>query len=80
MGEVLGLQQQKTSAEQKYMERADEAAGNAKPVNAHGEPTCAAEDHTFMEHKPGGSGTLPGWETMKNVLGGHKWRGQLGSG
>lgn len=33
------------------------------------EGTCATEDHSFMERKPGGSGALPGWETMKDKLG-----------
>lgn len=69
MGEVLGLQQQKTLAENKYMRRADAAEANVRPMSDHGEPTCASEDHTFMYHKAGGSDTLPGWGTMKNVFG-----------
>ncbi|KAJ5982768.1 hypothetical protein N7451_012868 [Penicillium sp. IBT 35674x] len=33
-----------------------------------GEPTCAVEDHSFMERKPGDSGALPGWNIAKHVL------------
>ncbi|KAJ5982052.1 hypothetical protein N7451_012152 [Penicillium sp. IBT 35674x] len=33
-----------------------------------GEPTCATEDHSFMERKPGGSSTLPGWDMAKHIL------------
>lgn len=69
MGSFLGLHDQKTRAENKYMERADLAAANTPPMNDHGEPTCAGEDHTFMCHKPGGSDTFPGWGTAKNLFG-----------
>ena len=69
MGDVLGLQQQKTLAENKYMERAELASSNERPMSEHGEPTCASEDHSFMGRKPGGSETLPGWDTVKNVFG-----------
>lgn len=70
MGNFLGLQDQKTRAENKFLERADLAAANVKPTGEQGEPTCAGEDHSFMGHKPGGSHTLPGWGKAKNVLDG----------
>ncbi|KAJ5105744.1 FAD dependent oxidoreductase [Penicillium alfredii] len=69
-GEFLGLQDQKTRAENKFLSRADLAAANVKPMTESGEPTCASEDHTFMGHWPGGSNTLPGWDTVKNVFDG----------
>lgn len=68
-GEFRGLQDQKTRAENKFMERVDLVEANVKPTNAQGEPTCASEDHSFMGQKPGGSETLPGWETVKNTIG-----------
>ncbi|KAJ5759457.1 hypothetical protein N7520_006613 [Penicillium odoratum] len=70
MGETLGLKEQKGHAKDNFLQRADEARGIEKPTSLHGEPTCATEDHSFMAHKPGHSDTLPGWDTMKNVLGG----------
>ena len=69
MGSVLGLQDQKLRAENKYMERADLADANARPMSEHGQPTCASEDHSFMCHKPGGSGTMPGWDMARNIIG-----------
>lgn len=69
MGEALGLQEQKSSARQNFMRRENDILMDGKPNSAHGEPTCVGEDHSFMNHKPGGSDTLPGWGTMKNVLG-----------
>ncbi|KAJ5613023.1 hypothetical protein N7510_006217 [Penicillium lagena] len=68
-GNFLGLQEQKTRAENKFMDRADLAAADAPPTTESGEPTCAGEDHTFMQRKPGCSNTLPGWETAKHVFG-----------
>lgn len=68
MGEALGLQQQKTRAKHNYLKRSDDAA-HVKPMSEHGEPTCASEDHSFMNHPPGGSATMPGWGTMRNVMG-----------
>ena len=70
IGNFLGLQDQKTRAENKYLERADYATADLKATSESGEPTCASEDHSFMGNKPGGSQTLPGWGTAKNVLGG----------
>ncbi|KAJ5173303.1 hypothetical protein N7492_005896 [Penicillium capsulatum] len=69
MGKFLGLHEQKTRAENKYMARADYTAANVKPMSENGEPTCASEDHTFMYHKPGGNDTWPGWDTFKNIFG-----------
>ncbi|KAJ5090054.1 hypothetical protein N7532_008738 [Penicillium argentinense] len=69
MGSFLGLRDQKTRAENKYLERVDLASDGMKPMTDSGEPTCATEDHSFMSHKPGGSETMPGWGTMKNVFG-----------
>lgn len=70
MGEFLGLQDQKSRAENKYFQRAEMAEGNLSSMNAAGDPTCASEDHSFMGHKPGGSATLPGWNKMKDLAGG----------
>ncbi|KAJ5702287.1 hypothetical protein N7488_009835 [Penicillium malachiteum] len=58
----------KTRAKYHFLQRSDEAA-DEKPMSAHGEPTCASEDHSFMSHRPGGSKTMPGWGTMRNVMG-----------
>ncbi|KAJ5594973.1 uncharacterized protein N7459_001181 [Penicillium hispanicum] len=69
MGSMLGLHDQKARAENKYMERADLAQANTKPMSEHGQPTCASEDHTFMCHRAGGSHTMPGWGTVKNIFG-----------
>ncbi|KAJ5923394.1 hypothetical protein N7454_008639 [Penicillium verhagenii] len=69
MGQALGLQEQKTHAKYHFLSRADDAAASTKPMSTHGEPTCAGEDHSFMTHKPGGSDTMPGWGTFRNVLG-----------
>jgi hypothetical protein len=30
--------------------------------------TCATEDHSFMEKKPGAPDTLPGWEKAKDTV------------
>lgn len=69
MGGFLGLQDQKSRAENKYLQRADLADANVKPMNDKGDPTCASEDHTFMGQKPGGSDALPGWDTIKSFAG-----------
>jgi hypothetical protein len=70
MGDFLGLQDQKSRAENKYLQRVDLAEGNASPMNSQGEPTCATEDHSFMGEKAGGSDTLPGWHAIKNLVNG----------
>ncbi|KAJ5669783.1 hypothetical protein N7462_010853 [Penicillium macrosclerotiorum] len=69
IGQFLGLQDQKTRAENKFLTRAELAAANVRPMNDHGEPTCDTEDHSFMGSKPGASDTLPGWDTVKNIFG-----------
>ncbi|KAJ5979415.1 FAD dependent oxidoreductase [Penicillium viridicatum] len=69
IGSFLGLEDQKGRAEHKYLERVNLAANDAEPTNPSGGPsTCATEDHSFMEQKPGGPDTLPGWKTAKNVF------------
>lgn len=70
MGNFLGLQDQKSRAENKYLQRMDLAGDDVRPMNDQGDPTCASEDHSFMGHKPGGPDTLPGWNTMKDFVGG----------
>lgn len=32
------------------------------------EPSAQKEDTSFMNHKPGGGETLPGWDTMKGMF------------
>ncbi|KAJ6095888.1 hypothetical protein N7486_006634 [Penicillium sp. IBT 16267x] len=67
MGRALGLQEQKSHAKSNFLQQDD--AVNVRPTSEHGEPTCATEDHSFMNRKPGASDALPGWETFRNVLG-----------
>ncbi|CAP79429.1 Pc19g00130 [Penicillium rubens Wisconsin 54-1255] len=44
-------------------------ANDAEPTTTSGGvPTCVTEDHSFMERKPGGPDTLPGWKAAKNIL------------
>ncbi|OJI98221.1 hypothetical protein ASPVEDRAFT_37663 [Aspergillus versicolor CBS 583.65] len=54
------LKEQKHAAEDKYMARAAASAGE--------EPPAQKEDTSFMNHKPGGGETLPGWDTMKGIF------------
>lgn len=68
-GNFLGLEDQKGRAEHKYLERGNLTANNAEPTTTSGgEPTCATEDHSFMERKPGVPDTLPGWKAAKDIL------------
>ncbi|RAL17350.1 uncharacterized protein BO97DRAFT_401987 [Aspergillus homomorphus CBS 101889] len=60
--EFRSISDQKSAAERKFMGRFNEGHDVR-------DGTCATEDHSFMERKPGGSGALPGWETMKDKLG-----------
>ncbi|KAB8235047.1 hypothetical protein ETB97_010720 [Aspergillus alliaceus] len=64
--EFSSLRDQKNMAEQNFMGRTHREAGE-------NEGTCATEDHSFMERKPGTQDTLPGWEkakdTMSNIFG-----------
>ncbi|KAJ5983887.1 hypothetical protein N7481_005986 [Penicillium waksmanii] len=69
MGAFLGLKDQKSRAEAKYLARAGLAGDDIKTTTDSGEPTCSGEDHSFMGTKPGGADTLPGWGTMKNAFG-----------
>ncbi|KAJ5264656.1 hypothetical protein N7534_007967 [Penicillium rubens] len=69
IGNFLGLKEQKGRAENKYLQGVDLAAnGIDTTTTSGGEPTCASEDHSFMERKPGGSDTLPGWKMAKRIL------------
>ncbi|KAL4759333.1 uncharacterized protein BDW70DRAFT_84854 [Aspergillus foveolatus] len=55
------LKQQKNAAEDKYTSRAM-ASAEQEPLEGD------KEDTSFMNHKPGGAGTLPGWETAKEMI------------
>ena len=69
MGDFLALSDQKTRAQNKFLERENLLGSNDRPMNAEGEPTCVSEDHSFMNHKAGAPDTYPGWSTVKNFLG-----------
>ncbi|KAJ5796375.1 uncharacterized protein N7518_004915 [Penicillium psychrosexuale] len=69
MGDFLSLSDQKTRAQNKFIERENMLESNALPMNAEGEPTCVTEDHSFMNHKAGAPDTYPGWSTVKNIFG-----------
>ncbi|KAL4942602.1 hypothetical protein BDV06DRAFT_222040 [Aspergillus oleicola] len=57
------LSEQKSAAEDKYKNRAVASAG--------GEPLDGdKEDTSFMNRKPGGGETLPGWEKAKEMVAG----------
>ncbi|KAJ5773096.1 hypothetical protein N7457_007992 [Penicillium paradoxum] len=68
MGEFLGLYDQKSRAEQKYLHRETLADPNVRATTEQGEPTCVTEDHSFMGHKAGDPDTLPGWNTFKKFI------------
>ncbi|RJE19811.1 hypothetical protein PHISCL_07863 [Aspergillus sclerotialis] len=69
IGQYLGLTSQKAAAGSKNQERFDEAAASSMDRNSErGEPTCESEDHSFMQHRPGCPGTLPGWGKTKNAI------------
>lgn len=70
MGEFLGLSDQKSRAESKFLQRAGLADPDLRATNDKGEPTCASEDHSFMTHKAGDPDTYPGWSTIKKFVGG----------
>ncbi|KAL4743904.1 hypothetical protein BDV11DRAFT_165596 [Aspergillus similis] len=55
------LEQQKNAAGDKYTSRAMASAGQ-EPLEGD------KEDTSFMNHKPGGAGTLPGWEMAKEMI------------
>ncbi|KAJ5383634.1 hypothetical protein N7517_001545 [Penicillium concentricum] len=69
MGDFLALHEQKTRGENKFLQRENLVDTNVKPMNAEGEPTCAIEDHSFMNHKAGDPDTYPGWGTFKKFFG-----------
>ncbi|OJJ30308.1 hypothetical protein ASPWEDRAFT_176973 [Aspergillus wentii DTO 134E9] len=66
-GNFLGLEQQKSFGESNHSKRA-ESAGYGTQKTKSGYPTCENEDHSFMNHRPGCPGTLPGWSKTKNFL------------
>ncbi|KAL4922439.1 hypothetical protein BDW62DRAFT_172514 [Aspergillus aurantiobrunneus] len=54
------LEEQKGAAEDKYKTRA---------INSAGEPLAGdKEDTSFMNRKPGGGETLPGWEKAREMV------------
>ncbi|KAL4865592.1 hypothetical protein BDV12DRAFT_147644 [Aspergillus spectabilis] len=55
------LEQQKGAAEEKYKTRAIDSAGGEKLPGD-------KEDTSFMNRKPGGGETLPGWNEVKGVF------------
>ncbi|KAE8356441.1 hypothetical protein BDV28DRAFT_102858 [Aspergillus coremiiformis] len=59
--EFSSLRSQKDMAERNYVTRLHGEAGQR-------EGTCATEDHSFMERKPGAPDTLPGWEKAKDTM------------
>ena len=69
MGGFLGLNDQKSRAQNKYLQRADLAGASSSSTNNRGEPTCATEDHSFMGRQPGEADTLPGWHTIRDTTG-----------
>ncbi|RDW92794.1 uncharacterized protein DSM5745_00116 [Aspergillus mulundensis] len=60
-GEYASLKEQKTAGEQRYQQDVDEAGGVVPSSGDHA-------DASFMTGKPGGHGTLPGWETAKGAV------------
>ncbi|KAL4780433.1 hypothetical protein BJX76DRAFT_338062 [Aspergillus varians] len=57
------LKEQKGAAEEKYKTRAIESAGGKALAGD-------KEDTSFMNRKPGGGETLPGWEKVKSMVSG----------
>ncbi|KAL4804366.1 hypothetical protein BDV18DRAFT_143052 [Aspergillus unguis] len=57
------LEQQKGAAEDKYKNRAMASAG-VEPLQGD------KEDTSFMNTKPGGNETLPGWGAVKDMVSG----------
>ncbi|KAJ5835837.1 hypothetical protein N7447_001863 [Penicillium robsamsonii] len=69
MGDFHALHEQKTRGQNKFLQRESLIDSDVKPMNAEGEPTCASEDHSFMNHKAGDPDTYPGWSTFKSFFG-----------
>ncbi|OOQ82279.1 hypothetical protein PEBR_39753 [Penicillium brasilianum] len=63
IGGFLGLEDQKSRAENNFLARADLASGKEQIGR-----TCETEDHSFMGKKPGESDALPGWQTIKSII------------
>ncbi|KAE8151388.1 hypothetical protein BDV25DRAFT_138911 [Aspergillus avenaceus] len=59
--EFASLRDEKNTARGHFMDRANHEAGVTNG-------TCATEDHSFMNTKPGGSDTLPGWKGAKDFV------------
>ncbi|KAL3465937.1 hypothetical protein BJX64DRAFT_251303 [Aspergillus heterothallicus] len=57
------LEEQKSAAEDKYKTRANASSG-AEPLEGE------KPDTTFMNRKPGGGETLPGWDKAKEMVSG----------
>ncbi|CEL05086.1 hypothetical protein ASPCAL06206 [Aspergillus calidoustus] len=57
------LEQQKGAAEDKYKTRANASSG-AEPLEGE------KEDTSFMNRKPAGGETLPGWNKVKEMVSG----------
>ncbi|KAL5049380.1 hypothetical protein BDW71DRAFT_204645 [Aspergillus fruticulosus] len=60
-GEMSSLKEQKAVGEQRYQKDVEEAGGTMPRSSDH-------SDASFMKGKPGGGGTLPGWETAKGAI------------
>ncbi|CBF73662.1 hypothetical protein AN7990.2 [Aspergillus nidulans FGSC A4] len=60
-GELSSLKEQKMAGEQRYRQDIEESGGTVPKSSDH-------SDASFMTGKPGGAGTLPGWETAKGAL------------
>ncbi|KAL4758745.1 uncharacterized protein BDW70DRAFT_90410 [Aspergillus foveolatus] len=60
-GELSSLKEQKMAGEQRYRQDVEEAGGMVPKSSDH-------SGASFMNGKPGGAGTLPGWETAKGAF------------
>ena len=60
-GELSSIKEQKMAGEQRYRQDVEEAGGTVPRSSDH-------SDASFMNGKPGGAGTLPGWETAKGAF------------
>lgn len=69
-GGFLGLQGQKGAAQAHTARRVADAGGvlDERVKDGSLDETCATEDHSFMQHKPGGSATLPGSSIIKGAM------------
>ncbi|KAL4978871.1 hypothetical protein BDW66DRAFT_148726 [Aspergillus desertorum] len=60
-GEMSSLKEHKAAGEQRYQQDVEEAGGMVPKSSDH-------TNASFMNGKPGGGGTLPGWETAKGAV------------